>query len=255
MTDFDAVQLNLGRVWDRIHDFESKYGRRTPVRLVGVGKTKSSAQIEHAIRAGLVDVAESYLQEALQKQTELSHLTPTWHFIGPIQSNKTAKIAANFTWVHSVASLKVAKRLSRQRPEFLDPLNVLIQVNVSGEDTKSGVSPTSVVELALAIQDLPNIRLRGLMTVPAFHDSLAAQREPFHALHLLLEKVQAATSSRHVDQLSMGMSQDMEAAIAEGSTMVRIGTAIFGARRHHGSRSNGGSIGTFSRAGYCHNSG
>jgi pyridoxal phosphate enzyme (YggS family) len=195
-----------------------------------VGKTKSSVQIEEAIKSGLVDIAENYLQEALQKQKELSHLNPTWHFIGPIQSNKTARIAENFAWVHSVASVKVAQRLSRQRPEFLDPLNVLIQVNISNEATKSGVLPEGVVDLALAIQTLPKVKLRGLMTVPAHHDSLAAQREPFHALGQLLENVQAAVSSSDVDQLSMGMTQDMEAAIAEGSTMVRIGTAIFGAR-------------------------
>jgi hypothetical protein len=230
MNDSDTVQLNLGQIWDRIHDLEAKYNRRTPVRLIGVGKTKSSIQIEEAIKSGLMDIAENYLQEALQKQTELSHLNPTWHFIGPIQSNKTARIAENFTWVHSVASLKVAERLNRQRPEALDPLNVLIQVNISAETTKSGVPPASVLDLAQAIHTLPNLRLRGLMTVPAHHDSLAAQREPFHTLHLLLAKVQAALSSSEVDQLSMGMTQDMEAAIAEGSTMVRIGTAIFGAR-------------------------
>jgi pyridoxal phosphate enzyme (YggS family) len=230
MNDSGTVQLNLNQVWDRIHALEAKYARRTPVRLIGVGKTKSSTLVEAAIKSGLVDIAENYLQEALRKQTELSHLNPTWHFIGPIQSNKTARIAENFNWVHSVANLKVAKRLNRQRPEFLEPLNVLIQVNISAEATKSGVPPESVLDLALAIQPLPNLRLRGLMTVPAHQDSLTAQREPFHALHKLLEKVQVAVSSSEVDQLSMGMTQDMEAAIAEGSTMVRIGTAIFGAR-------------------------
>jgi len=230
MQDSDTIQFNLGRVLDRIHDLESRYDRRTPVRLIGVGKTKSSVQIEEAIKSGLVDVAENYLQEALQKQSELTHLNPTWHFIGPIQSNKTARIAENFAWVHSVASVKVAERLCRQRPESLDPLNVLIQVNISDEATKSGVPPESVLDLALAIQSLPNLRLRGLMAVPAHHDSLADQRRPFNALRQLLDKVQVAVSSSEVDQLSMGMTQDMEAAIAEGSTMVRIGTAIFGAR-------------------------
>ncbi|MDK1023768.1 MAG: YggS family pyridoxal phosphate-dependent enzyme [Gammaproteobacteria bacterium] len=225
-----TVQFNLGQVWHQIHALESKYCRRTPVRLIGVGKTKSSTQIEAAIKSGLLDIAENYLQEALKKQTELSHLNPTWHFIGPIQSNKTARIAENFAWVHSVASIRIAERLNRQRPEFLGPLNTLIQVNISGEATKSGVSPESVMDLALAIQSLPNLRLRGLMAVPAHTDSLASQRKPFHALRELLENVQTVMNMSEINQLSMGMTLDMEAAIAEGSTMVRIGTAIFGAR-------------------------
>lgn len=230
MSDPDSVQFNLGQVWHQIHTLESKYSRRTPVRLIGVGKTKSSAQIEKAIKSGLMDIAENYLQEALQKQAELSHLNPTWHFIGPIQSNKTARIAENFAWVHSVASLKIAERLNRQRPEHLGPLNILIQVNISGELTKSGVSPGSVMDLAMAIQPLPNLRLRGFMAIPAHTNSLASQRKPFHALRQLLENVHTAMNSSEMDQLSMGMTLDMEAAIAEGSTMVRIGTAIFGAR-------------------------
>lgn len=230
MSDPGTVQFNLAQVWDRIRDLESKYNRRAPVRLIGVGKTKSSLQIKEAIESGLVDIAENYLQEALQKQAELAHLNPTWHFIGPIQSNKTARIAENFAWVHTVASIKIAERLNRQRPRTLEPLNVLIQVNISDEATKSGVPPESVLNLALAIQSLPNLRLRGLMSVPAHTDSLASQREPFRALRQLLEKVHAVVDSSDLDQLSMGMTQDMEAAIAEGSTMVRIGTAIFGAR-------------------------
>jgi len=230
MNDPSTIQFNLGQVWHQIHELESKYDRRSAVRLIGVGKTKSSIEIEEAIGSGLVDIAENYLQEALQKQAELSHLDPTWHFIGPIQSNKTARIAANFTWVHSVASVKIAERLNRQRSETLGPLNVLIQVNISDEETKSGVAPNAVLNLALAIQALPNLKLRGLMAVPANSDSLAAQRAPFRALRQLLGNVQAATGSSEIDQLSMGMTQDMEAAIAEGSTMVRIGTAIFGAR-------------------------
>lgn len=230
MSDPDSVQFNLGQVWHQIHALESKYSRRTPVRLIGVGKTKSSTQIEKAIKSGLMDIAENYLQEALQKQAELSHLNPTWHFIGPIQSNKTARIAENFSWVHSVASLKIAERLNRQRPEHLGPLNILIQVNISGELTKSGASPGSVMDLAMAIQPLPNLRLRGLMAVPAHTNSLASQRKPFQALRQLLENVHTAMNSSETDQLSMGMTLDMEAAIAEGSTMVRIGTAIFGAR-------------------------
>ncbi len=230
MSKPSSIQSNIDQLRQQIRALESKYKRQTAVRLIGVSKTKSSNQIETAVRAGLSDIAENYLQEALKKQAELSHLQPVWHFIGPIQSNKAAKIAVNFSWVHSVTSIKIAERLSRQRPGHLDPLQVLIQVNISDEATKSGVSPSSVTELALAIQTLPNLQLRGLMAVPAHTDSLTLQREPFQAMRQLLEKVRTDINAASMDQLSMGMSQDMEAAIAEGATMVRIGTAIFGSR-------------------------
>jgi pyridoxal phosphate enzyme (YggS family) len=225
-----SIQANVDKIRQKIHQIESKYHRLEPVQLIAVSKTKPVELIEQAVAAGMTDIAENYLQEALQKQRELSHLKPVWHYIGPIQSNKTAKIAQNFDWVHSVSSFKIAERLSRQRPASMDSLNILIQVNISREESKSGADPESAIELARAIHALPRLSLRGLMAVPAHNETLASQREPFRALRLLLEGVQQATKAEGIDQLSMGMTQDMEAAIAEGSTMLRIGTAIFGAR-------------------------
>lgn len=230
MSDQNLVQKNIHSLQDQIAQLRDKYACTAPVRLIAVSKTKPADLIEQAIHAGMTDIAENYLQEALEKKRLLRHLEATWHFIGPIQSNKTLKIAENFDWVHSVASIKVAQRLGRQRPPELDLLNVLIQVNISAEESKSGVPPAAVVELAVAIAQLPGLRLRGLMAVPAPGNSLIEQRLPFRALAELLSQVQSATQMPDIDQLSMGMSQDMEAAIAEGSTMVRIGTAIFGSR-------------------------
>lgn len=181
--------------------------------------------VDHQRADGLRDFGENYLQEALDKQALLGDLTLTWHFIGPIQSNKTRPIAEHFAWVHSVDRLKVAERLSAQRPAELPPLNICLQVNVSGEASKSGCVPEELAALAQAVTQLPNLRLRGLMTIPAPTDDAAEQRAAFARLRALRDAL-----NLDLDTLSMGMSHDLEAAIAEGASWVRIGTALFGER-------------------------
>lgn len=195
--------------------------------LLAVSKTQPAEAIREAFDAGLRDFGENYLQEALEKQADLADLPLRWHFIGPIQSNKTKAIAEHFDWVHSVDRLKIAQRLSEQRPDALGPLNICIQVNVSGEASKSGCSPEAVAALAETIATLPRLRLRGLMTIPAPTENPVEQRQAFARLRRLKE-----TLGADLDTLSMGMSQDLEAAIAEGATWVRIGTALFGAREY-----------------------
>ncbi|QTT86371.1 YggS family pyridoxal phosphate-dependent enzyme [Pseudomonas chlororaphis] len=195
------------------------------VHLLAVSKTKPAAALREAYAAGLRDFGENYLQEALGKQAELGDLPLSWHFIGPIQSNKTRAIAENFAWVHSVDRLKIAQRLSEQRPADLPPLNVCIQVNVSGEASKSGCTPADLPALASAIGALPRLQLRGLMAIPEPTEDRAAQDAAFAAVRRLNESLDLPT-----DTLSMGMSHDLEAAIAQGATWVRIGTALFGAR-------------------------
>ena len=190
-----------------------------------MSKTKPSAAVREAFAAGLRDFGENYLQEALEKQVELSDLPLIWHFIGPIQSNKTKPIAEHFAWVHSVDRLKVAQRLSEQRPVSLPPLNICLQVNVSLEPSKSGCAPDELTALALAVSQLPNLCLRGLMAIPEPTDDVAAQRAAFARLRELRDGLPMP-----LDTLSMGMSHDLDAAIAEGATWVRIGTALFGAR-------------------------
>ncbi|VXA92205.1 putative enzyme [Pseudomonas sp. 8BK] len=195
------------------------------VGLLAVSKTKPAAAIRQAFAAGTRNFGENYLQEALEKQAELSDLPLTWHFIGPIQSNKTKPIAEHFAWVHSVDRLKIAQRLSDQRPAHLPPLNICLQVNVSGEASKSGCNPDELPALAQAVTQLPNLRLRGLMTIPEPTDDPSEQRAAFARLRELQQDL-----NLDLDTLSMGMSHDLEAAIAEGATWVRIGTALFGAR-------------------------
>ena len=195
------------------------------VGLLAVSKTQPAAAIRDAFAAGLRDFGENYLQEALEKQAALTDLPLIWHFIGPIQSNKTRPIAEHFDWVHSVDRLKIAQRLSDQRPAHLPALNICLQVNVSGEDSKSGCSPEELTALARAVVALPNLRLRGLMAIPEPTDDVAAQHAAFARLRQLRDEL-----ALNLDTLSMGMSHDLEAAIAEGATWVRIGTALFGAR-------------------------
>ena len=198
------------------------------VTLVGVAKTHPASAIRDAWQGGLRHVGESYLQEALPKIALLSDLAITWHFVGRVQANKTAAIAQHFDWVHAIDRLRVAQRLSDQRPAERGPLQCCIEVNLSGESSKGGVRPEELAELADAVAVLPGIRLRGLMTLPESAQDPAAQRLPFARLSQLL----AGLRSRHpdMDTLSMGMSADMEAAIVEGATLVRVGTALFGAR-------------------------
>ncbi len=198
------------------------------VRLLAVSKTFPAAAVREAYQAGQVAFGENYLQEALEKIEALRDLPLEWHFIGPIQSNKTRPVAENFAWVHSVDRLKIAERLSAQRPPHLPPLNICLQVNVSGEETKSGVAPEDLVQLARAVVHLPHLKLRGLMSIPSPATDEAAQRVPFARMRALL--VQLNSQGMALDTLSMGMSHDYRAAIQEGATIVRIGTAIFGAR-------------------------
>lgn len=198
------------------------------VRLLAVSKTFPAEAVREAYQAGQTAFGENYLQEALEKIGVLRDLPLEWHFIGPIQSNKTRAIAENFDWVHSVDRLKIAERLSEQRPQHLPPLNFCLQVNVSGEASKSGVAPEKVEQLALELARLPHLKLRGLMTIPAPTIGKAGQRAPFAQMRALL--VQLNNKGMALDTLSMGMSHDYSAAILEGATIVRIGTAIFGTR-------------------------
>ncbi len=200
------------------------------ITLLAVSKTFPAVSLREAYAAGQRAFGENYVQEALDKMAVLHGLPLEWHFIGPIQSNKTRAIAENFSWVHSVERLKIAERLSAQRPPGLPLLNVCIQVNVSGEESKSGVAPDAAVELALQIARLPHLRLRGLMAIPEPAQDEAAQRKPFAHLHTLMQQINK--HGLELDTLSMGMSQDMKAAILEGATIVRIGSAIFGNRNY-----------------------
>lgn len=200
------------------------------VRLLAVSKTFPAVAVREAYLAGQTAFGENYLQEALDKIQALSDLPLEWHFIGPIQSNKTRPIAENFAWVHSVDRLKLAERLSAQRPVHLPDLNICVQVNVSGEDTKSGVAPEEVEQLAREVARLPRLKLRGLMTIPSPEPDAERQRRPFKQMQDLL--TQLNSRGMNLDTLSMGMSHDFPAAIREGATIVRIGTAIFGARNY-----------------------
>ena len=202
------------------------------VRLLAVSKTFPAAQVLEAIAAGQHAFGENYLQEALDKIAAVAAALPQthveWHFIGPIQSNKTRSIAASFDWVHTVERLKVAERLSAQRPAGLAPLNVCIQVNISGEASKSGAAPGELPALARQVALLPNLTLRGLRAIPAPELDAALQRAAFARLRALADALRE--DGLRIDTLSMGMSADMAAAIAEGATMVRVGSAIFGER-------------------------
>jgi len=211
----------------RIRRAERAAGREEgSVRLIAVSKTQPPEALVAAYGLGQREFGENYLQEAEAKQDRLAHFDIGWHFIGPLQSNKTRPIAARFAWVHGVDRLKIAQRLSEQRPVGMPPLNVCLQVNVSGEASKSGVSPAALPELAAAVAALPRLRLRGLMAIPAPTDAVEAQRAAFRAVRRAFEGL----SRYGLDTLSMGMSEDLEAAVLEGATLVRIGTALFGAR-------------------------
>ena len=220
--NFRAVQA---RIDNALHQFGRDGGS---VQLIAVSKTKPVAAIRALYQCGQVHFGESYLQEALGKVQQLQDCAINWHFIGPIQANKTAEIAACFHWVHSVDRVKVAKRLHAQRPDGLEPLNVCVQVNIGGEASKSGIAVDALPELIQTIRILPRLRLRGLMAIPPLRMTVVEQRYYFKALRLAYEKWQS--QGLPLDTLSMGMSQDLEAAIAEGATMVRIGTALFGKR-------------------------
>ena len=223
------LERNISEVDRRIRAAELVSGRAAgAVSLLAVSKTKPSELVRQAHGFGLSAFGENYAQEMAEKAAALADLPLSWHFIGPIQSNKTALIAEVSDWVHSIDRLKVARRLSDQRPGDKAPLNVLVQINASNEDSKSGVRPDAVPELMAAINELPGLRLRGLMTIPAATANQAEQREPFRQLRELMN--QLSDSLPQLDTLSMGMSGDLEAAVCEGANIVRVGTDIFGAR-------------------------
>ncbi|MDP1671756.1 MAG: YggS family pyridoxal phosphate-dependent enzyme [Burkholderiales bacterium] len=225
-----TITDNLQAVHRRIALAAAAANRATDsIKLLAVSKTFSAAAVLAAWQSGQRAFGENFVQEGIAKITELSDLGVEWHFIGPVQSNKTRLIAEHFAWVHSIEREKIAQRLNDARPPQLPPLNVLIQVNVSGEASKSGVDPGTEGDLAAFIRRLPRLRLRGLMAIPEPTPDTALQRERFALLHRLLQPLRADDAG--IDTLSMGMSDDLEAAIAEGSTLVRVGTAIFGKRQ------------------------
>ena len=223
------LERNISEVDRRIRAAEQASGRATgAVSLLAVSKTKPSELVRQAHGFGLSAFGENYAQEMAEKAAALADLPLSWHFIGPIQSNKTALIAEVSDWVHSIDRLKVARRLSEQRPDGKAPLNVLVQINTSNEDSKSGVGVDAAPELMAAIDELPRLRLRGLMTIPAPTTNQTAQHEPFRQLRELMTRL--SDSLPQLDTLSMGMSGDLEAAVSEGASIVRVGTDIFGAR-------------------------
>jgi pyridoxal phosphate enzyme (YggS family) len=225
-----TIETRLQAVHDRISRAAAAVGQHSePIRLIAVSKTFSAQAVRAAAACGQRSFAENYAQEGTDKMLELADLDLEWHFIGPIQSNKTRLLAAHFHWVQSVDRLKVAERLAQQRPPRLPPLQLCIQVNVSGEATKSGVAPSALAALVHEVAALPGLRLRGLMTIPQPTPDLDSQRRQFRRLRELKDEL--AGLGFPLDTLSMGMSDDLEAAIAEGATMVRVGRAIFGERR------------------------
>jgi pyridoxal phosphate enzyme (YggS family) len=231
MTDI-ALEESLVQARERLMNALKRAKRPVDsAALLAVSKTKPASMVRQAWQHGQREFGENYLQEALEKQAELADLDGiVWHFIGPLQSNKTRAAAENFAWVHSVDRLKIATRLSEQRPAHLPPLNICLQVNISREASKSGVLPEEAVTLAKEVAAMPHLVLRGLMAIPAPANNLEEQRTPFAALRQLLADLQAALPDAPLDTLSMGMSDDLEAAVLEGATLVRLGTAIFGAR-------------------------
>jgi PLP dependent protein len=228
-----SIGSNLQEVKGRIAQACAAHARdENSVTLLAVSKTFGTEAVREAHAAGQRQFGENYVQEALAKIDALSDLRPQlqWHLIGPLQSNKTRPVAEAFDWVHSVDRLKIAQRLAEQRPAWLPPMQLCLQVNISGEDTKSGVLPADVPALAAAVAALPpeRVRLRGLMAIPEPAADVESQRQPHRALRELMQ--QLVSQGLPLDTLSMGMSADLEAAVAEGATMVRIGTAIFGKR-------------------------
>lgn len=230
-----SIQQNIEQITSQIEAAQQKCGRsRETVQLLAVSKTKPNEAILEAARAGQRAFGENYVQEGANKVAHFSEHHPEldleWHFIGPIQSNKSRHVAENFAWVHTIDRAKIAQRLNDQRPAGAEPIQVLMQVNTSGEQSKSGLNEGEIFELAELISLLPNLTLRGLMSIPANVTDYASQLSAFTQLAELKDKLAQRYPEQQIDTLSMGMSGDMEAAIEAGSTMVRIGTAIFGAR-------------------------
>ena len=236
----------MGSIHDNLNALKAQITKaalaasRTPtdIKLLAVSKTFSAEDVRTAYAWGQRAFGENYVQEGVQKVHALEDLRANleWHFIGPIQSNKSRDVAENFDWVHSIDRFKIVQRLNEQRPDNLPPLNVCIQVNISGEASKSGIQEPELLELCLAIVAMPKLKLRGLMSIPEPTEDKQEQKKAHHALFLMLERLKQEpalqSSSTQLDTLSMGMSADIDSAIAEGSTMVRIGTAIFGKRTY-----------------------
>ena len=221
-----TIAENIANVRERIHRAAVTSDRLADsVTLMAVSKTRPASAIRDAWAAGVRDFGENYLQEALDKIAQLDELPLTWHFIGPIQSNKTKPIAEHFDWVHSVDRIKVARRLSEQRPAQLPPLNICLQVNISREASKSGVLPEDIAALAAEVASLPRLTLRGLMAIPAPAEDSDSKRAPLAALRELMAGLELP-----LDTLSMGMTDDLTEAVQEGATIVRVGTALFGER-------------------------
>jgi hypothetical protein len=221
------INTRLNHILAQIRQAEITYNRKPgSVQLLAVSKTKTAKDIAAAYQAGQRHFGESYCQEAIKKQQELGAYDITWHFIGPVQSNKTKALAMHFSWIHSIDSLKIAKRLSDQRPGTLPPLNICLQVNISGEQSKSGITLNELPKLCELVAVLPNIKLRGVMAVPMPEEDFDLQRQPYKTLYEAVAKL----DNPELDTYSFGMSGDLNAAIAEGATIVRIGTALFGAR-------------------------
>ncbi len=231
-----TILTNLQTVKQRIQRAAQSADRSVDeIRLLAVSKSFNAHAVIEAAEAGQYAFGENYLQEALDKMTKVRHISPglmlEWHFIGQIQSNKTRLIAQNFSWVHSVDRLKIAERLSEQRPPDFPPLNICLQVNISEEETKSGVSLTRATKIAQQIAALPRLRLRGLMAIPEQESTLEQQRIQYRQIKALYDRLNDRPDLM-LDTLSMGMSADLEAAILEGTTLVRIGSAIFGKRKY-----------------------
>ncbi len=223
------VTENFRKIQDLLAKVAAEAGRKAEeIRLVAVSKKKPVEAVLEAASAGQRDFGENFVQEGLKKMDEASRNDLIWHFIGHLQTNKTKPVAERFHWVHTVDRLRIAERLSRQRPHYAGDLNVCIQVNIDEEDAKAGVAAADLPELAQAVSELPGLRLRGLMCIPAVRHELAEQRQPFAKMRILKESLEESGIS--LDTLSMGMTADYAAAIHEGTTIVRIGTALFGAR-------------------------
>ena len=227
-----TIQENITAVQKRLQQAASDAGRNpAEIQLLAVSKTRNIAQISQAITAGVFCFGENYLQEAMDKIDQLDDSRLDWHFIGPLQSNKTRQAAENFAWVHTVDRVKIAQRLSAQRPNDMPALNICLQINIDNEESKSGFNRDQAVEVAATIAQLPKLKLRGLMAIPKPRTVYKEQRQAFAQLRVLMEQINSTLDNCHkLDTLSMGMSADLEAAVAEGATLVRVGTDIFGAR-------------------------
>ncbi|HDR1050872.1 YggS family pyridoxal phosphate-dependent enzyme [Pasteurella multocida] len=228
-----TIEQNLAQIQQNIqHAIQQAKRPESAVKLLAVSKTKPVEDIYQAYQAGQTAFGENYVQEGVEKIQYFAqkNIPLEWHFIGPLQSNKTKLVAEYFDWMQTLDRKKIADRLNEQRPHYKKPLNVLIQINISDEDSKSGIQPNEMLDLAKQIQNLPHLCLRGLMAIPAPTDDLATQEQVFTQMHSLFEQLKQALPNAQIDTLSMGMTDDMVSAIQCGSTMVRIGTAIFGAR-------------------------